>query len=356
VWDPRTGKEQANWKSRSIPRGLAFSPDGQRVAVGSSESWGYGGDVGWGELWDSSAARRLITLAGHSENINDIEFARNGRVVTGSFDFDVRQWETFPWREKDYAGEGALPTRIRSYADDYWRRRYTAERSGETSTPTREFDFSRDRSSWPPRDPNDSSRQIDLTSHYEGLLTAVFDPCFLTTAVDDDLSCLPRGLQPLGGVTFDLRGVIQLRPFEARLGPFRRAWESWPEAVSRIWIEQSFRKLHLLHGTKGSLPDGTVIARLVCHYADGEQTQFDIAYARDVRHWWYQPGVDDRQSTDRAAIAWTGSNPVAERNGSALRLYLSTWDSPRPDIAVETLDYVSARTSSAPFLIAITVE
>jgi hypothetical protein len=157
-------------------------------------------------------------------------------------------------------------------------------------------------------------------------------------------------------VTFDLRGVIQLRPFDASEGPFRRAWECWPEAVSRIRIEQSFRKLHLLHGTKGSVPDGTVIARLVWHYADGEQTQFDIAYGQDVRHWWYQPGVDDRQSTDRAAIAWTGSNPVAERNGSALRLYLSTWDSPRPDIAVETLDYVSTLTSSAPFLIAITVE
>jgi WD40 repeat protein len=197
IWDPRTGKEQANWKSRSIPRGLTFSPDGQRVAMGSSESWGYGGDVGWGELWDSSERRRLITLSGHSENINEIEFARNGRIVSGSFDFDVRQWETFPWRDEDYAGTGALPTRIRSYADDYWRRRYAAERSGETSAPTREFDFSRDRSSWPPRDPNASSRQIDLTSHYEGLLTAVFDPCFLTTAVDDDLSSLPRGLQLL---------------------------------------------------------------------------------------------------------------------------------------------------------------
>jgi hypothetical protein len=46
---------------------------------------------------------------------------------------------------------------------------------------------------------------------------------------------------------------------------------------------------------------------------------------------------------------------VATQRGAALRLYVSSWDNPRPEAQLATLDYVSAMTDSAPILIAITV-
>jgi hypothetical protein len=39
-----------------------------------------------------------------------------------------------------------------------------------------------------------------------------------------------------------------------------------------------------------------------------------------------------------------------------LRLYRASWDNPRPDEQVTSIDYVSRMTAFAPFLIAITVE
>jgi hypothetical protein len=45
-------------------------------------------------------------------------------------------------------------------------------------------------------------------------------------------------------------------------------------------------------------------------------------------------------------------NPVRTR----LRLFQTSRDNPRPDLEVVSFDFVSAMTTSAPFLIAVTVE
>ncbi|MBM3838096.1 MAG: hypothetical protein FJ398_09050 [Verrucomicrobia bacterium] len=53
-----------------------------------------------------------------------------------------------------------------------------------------------------------------------------------------------------------------------------------------------------------------------------------------------------------AVIAW----PKGEPDRATGLLYKLTWENPRPDVGVERIDYVSNRTSAAPFLIAITAE
>jgi len=55
-------------------------------------------------------------------------------------------------------------------------------------------------------------------------------------------------------------------------------------------------------------------------------------------------------------VVWRGSNPRATEEGQSIRLYLRTWENPRPDVVVESLDYASALAESAPFLIAVTVQ
>jgi hypothetical protein len=38
------------------------------------------------------------------------------------------------------------------------------------------------------------------------------------------------------------------------------------------------------------------------------------------------------------------------------RLYHKVWTNPRPEVTIEAIDFVSAMTASAPYLIAITLE
>jgi hypothetical protein len=59
-------------------------------------------------------------------------------------------------------------------------------------------------------------------------------------------------------------------------------------------------------------------------------------------------------------VAWEGDDPWPELHPhpgpTRLRLYQTCWTNPRPEVEVRTVDFVSAMTGSAPFLIALTVE
>ena len=72
-----------------------------------------------------------------------------------------------------------------------------------------------------------------------------------------------------------------------------------------------------------------------------------MIYGRDVHD--CVPASNDPSAGESGKVAWTGTN-------TNHRVYLSTWENPRPEIEVTTLDFVSAMTRSAPFLIALTAE
>ncbi len=151
--------------------------------------------------------------------------------------------------------------------------------------------------------------------------------------------------------------------------------------------------MHVLHGTAGAEPPGKAVARWLWHYApdpsqpsvagsrtvssttfgtentiafnlrkdDGDQMSpqvvvVEVRYGEDVFHWWFKPGEEETDQPGPGRVVWRGSNPRASAEGQALRLYLRTWDNPRPDAWVESLTYESALTDSVPFLIAVTVE
>jgi hypothetical protein len=57
-----------------------------------------------------------------------------------------------------------------------------------------------------------------------------------------------------------------------------------------------------------------------------------------------------------AEVAWTGDNEAAQSQGATLQLFKWTWANPRPEVKLESLDFVSAMTPCAPFIIAITAE
>jgi hypothetical protein len=203
----------------------------------------------------------------------------------------------------------------------------------------------------PPRDPQARPNLLDLTAFYNGSLTDGWIPSSrYGTVPDGHLGELPRGVQELAGVQFDVRGLIQVSGgvLNGTLGA------SFPAEVKGIPAGQKCHRLHFLHGTGWPVADGTAIGRYRVHYAGGEQKEVPIIYGETVRDWSCEPDLGE--PTARATVAWTGTNAAAQAQGMALRLYKFTWENPVADSIIESIDLVSDNSNSSPFLLAITAD
>ena len=171
---------------------------------------------------------------------------------------------------------------------------------------------------------------------------------------DNDLCSLPTGTLTFSNIQFDVRGLIRLDAVTNSSLNGAIAI-SYPSAVRDIQIGAKCRRIHVLHGAEDSVPDGIVICRYVVRYADGSQHEIPVLYGRDVRNWW-ELDNDVNPQSDHGIVAWRGTNPAVADRGGHLRLYLSSFENPQPDVRVTTLELVSAETRAAPFLIALTIE
>jgi hypothetical protein len=193
---------------------------------------------------------------------------------------------------------------------------------------------------FPPRNPNTKPNLIDLSAYYNAALTESWhgNP-------DNDLSSLPTGVQSLGGVDYDVRGIIQLR---SRANPTAH----FPSRVNRIKIRQKCARLHFLHaaGFSKNIDDGRQIGVYIVHFATNQmQLEIPIVYGRDVRNWHKLRA--EKPSPD-LTVAWTGANG----DSPDLRLFSTTWTNLAPDVEIESIDFVSSMGMPAPFLIAITAD
>jgi hypothetical protein len=55
-------------------------------------------------------------------------------------------------------------------------------------------------------------------------------------------------------------------------------------------------------------------------------------------------------------VAWTGTNGKSQSLNCRIRLFKTTWPNPRPDPAVQSIDFEALDKQALPFLVAITVE
>ncbi len=167
----------------------------------------------------------------------------------------------------------------------------------------------------------------------------------------NNLAGLPAGRQTYDGVRFNVAGIIQL----ASGNDVTQTNNPYPGTVEGIPVNRACHQVHLLHGTTQGVDDQTVVASLVLHYADGTTGKLDIVYGRQVYDWWFK-GTADVPLAGNTTVAWVGENPEAKHEGYRIRVFKSSFANPKPDKRIDTVDYVSALTPSAPFLLALTVE
>ncbi len=168
----------------------------------------------------------------------------------------------------------------------------------------------------------------------------------------NDLAMLGEGEQLLGGVRFDVPHKF------LSLGHKEGTAAHLPERIDGIPVGKRCDRLHFLHATGfRALKDGTPIGHYEVHYADGTVELVKIVYGVDVRDWW---DADGTMAVDQGRMVWTGSNQAIKQQspGAAqIRLFLSTWQNPRPELEVQSIDYVSYKaTECAPFCVAISMD
>ncbi|HEY1661193.1 MAG TPA: hypothetical protein VGI03_02140 [Verrucomicrobiae bacterium] len=178
---------------------------------------------------------------------------------------------------------------------------------------------------------------------------------------DNNLSELPAGRNIYAGVPFDVSGSIQLTG-----GWLKKHYhKTYPVEVTDIRIDRKCGQLHLLQGNSylAYTNFGVVVAKLVVHYDDGTFRELKLVAGQQAFDFWcplFQTGIPAAFSytapgTERA---WTGTNPYIQKWQPVLTLvlYKTTFDNPQPDIQIDTVDFVSTETITAPFLVGLTVE
>ncbi len=204
----------------------------------------------------------------------------------------------------------------------------------------------RAKSEIPPRDPKTPANLLDLSRFYNSALTEGWHRTGPNEPIANDLSQLPQGVQKLADVDFDLRGVIQFASPKLYSPRFLAA-------AKDIKVDRKARKLHFLHATGWSAPDGTPVATAVIHFANGKKQEFTFNYGDHLIDWVaWEPQPKDH---DNSVVAWTGKSP-ATGGQTTLHLFKTQWINPDPTQTIASVDYIASNNDPAPFLIAITAE
>jgi len=195
-----------------------------------------------------------------------------------------------------------------------------------------------------PRNPQASLDLVDLSEYY----TSSLDDNWFCHA-GHDLRDLPKGVQEFGGITFDVRGLIQLAASKS----LEVTGVVFPEAVKGIAVDRTGRRLHFLQACFWSTDEGAKLGDYVIHYADGQTRNAPILYGRNIMDWWVRP---EGGQLAEAEVVWQGSNPATRSMGLTTALSKYTWENPLPEVEISTIDFISDLIEAGPFLVAITVE
>jgi hypothetical protein len=198
---------------------------------------------------------------------------------------------------------------------------------------------------FPKRDAEAKKQLLDLSVFYNAALSESWHG-----GTDNDLSALPVGLQKLGGVEFDVRGIVQLRSKSPSSAKF-------PPAIRGVKVNQKCQHLYFLHASAfGSVSDeGKQIGAYVVHFVPNQmRLDIPIRYGREVRNW--HALVGEPKPARELNPVWKGENGVTKPTNSSIRLFMTTWTNLAPAVEIKSIDFVASTNIPAPFLIGITVD
>jgi WD40 repeat protein len=168
IWSRSSGQYTPRTQSEGDTfRCLAFSPDGQTLALGC--------DDGSIRLWDSNTGEQKSRLPGHSDVVRSLSFSPDGRFLASSGqDREVVLWDAVRFeRIRSLSNAGCNPVQIVAYSPDG---RHVAV--GELSASPVDVTLV---------DPNTGEVHKRLTGHRFGVNAMAFSPDgeFLATAGGD---------------------------------------------------------------------------------------------------------------------------------------------------------------------------
>jgi len=162
----------------------------------------------------------------------------------------------------------------------------------------------------------------------------------------NNLSSLPQGEQTLEEVKFKIGEKLM------QLGSMQIA--DMPDKIEGIKVDRKLAKLHILHATGYSTDDDTTIGEYTVTWEDDTTVTIPIVYGKDVMDWWCYEGNGEPTV---GKVAWKGENEGAKTLNATIRLYTMTWENPKPDKKVKSIDYSTMKdTICAPFCVAMTAE
>jgi hypothetical protein len=193
-----------------------------------------------------------------------------------------------------------------------------------------------------PTPKNDPIYYVDLSGHINVKLN---ENLHNNENDSNNLISLPTGKQKLGDVSFEIgKGVVQLGS---------KSVEGKPKKIEGIKVGREAKTLHFLHSTGFSTDNNALIGKYIIHYEDKTTKEIEIIFGKDVMDWWKQP---DQKGPSEGKVAWESENEASKKYHVKIRLYLKTWENPKPDQKIVSIDFVveNEEQTSAPFCVAIT--
>ena len=189
-------------------------------------------------------------------------------------------------------------------------------------------------------------KTIDLTKYYNVTLTQALHD---RNPEGPSLKNLPKGRNKFGGIPFEVSGAIHLYGTGlANIFP-----DNYPTNVTDIAIGELAEKVHFLVGAGYNQQPGQRVGSFKINYEDDQSTEVMLIYDQNVRDWW-QPFPGGNTTLH---IAWSGLiGPNLQNQPQNGLIYQFSWDNPRAQTPIKSIDFSSALNTTAPFLLGVSVE
>ena len=162
----------------------------------------------------------------------------------------------------------------------------------------------------------------------------------------------PRGSNVLGGVHFEVDGLLQLAS-KSSVGYKRdfREFVTLPIPTNR------YGSVHLLATAAWSSEPNRRIADVIWRYTDGTTKRSPILYTGHVRDWWRRPFEEPHHVYSKfakCAVIW--SSPDSVKNKAALRAYRVSLANPEPTKSVAFLQLQSAMENASLLVLGVSLD